>query len=607
MTDFYSTMREQFDKVWDSAEYKARRQKMERHLKEYRGEWWNQSNLKANDSKVFANFLFATVQSIVPLLTDNKPIWYARAREPHKQGAMEMWRLAGEYLWDKLDCDNKLYQVMQDACLWPVGLWKLYWDVDEDELAIDVDDPRTFVIAPGYDDLWGCAWCGTKTSRPMTWVKSMYPDAFDMVEPDSGGEKAKSDPELEGQYVTVYEVWIKDEEIEDVLEGDDEWLGGIKIKEKTPAKREKYPNGRIVVMTNTVTLEDKESPFNHGRPPWIPFYDYRVPHDFWGMGEGDQIEELNRELNFRLQTLASHAQRTQKPNYLLDVSCGLDPDVVKEGIDTGGNIWAVNSGYLDNALKSVEEARINEIHIQLVSMIPQIMEEVTGVTDISKGMAAKKERQSASEVSILIESSYTRTRQRVRNLEWSLRRAYYLILELMQQFYTEPRPFRFTEGDGNVGWAYASNSPQMALEATKPRQYPQEPDEQYQMRVNQDQDYVRLLEELAENPDNVYTKFDIEIQTNSSLPVDKQAQANLMLKLATVRPQPDSVVDAEAVLDALHLPKEEIMKRKQRQMQQMMAMKGAQNAASGPATSGEQVNPQPGGRFDDGAGRPNPG
>lgn len=449
---------------------------------------------------------------------------------------------------------------------------------------MDVDDPRTFVVAPGYDDLWKAAWCGVKVRKPMTWVKMTYPDKFDKVVADEeenhreSGEKVPTDDiELEGEYVTVYEIWVRDSEVEEYIVKPEKRMANeegeeIVIEEEERGTRKKHPKGMIVTMTEGVLLEERESPFAHGKPPWVVFYDYRIPHDFWGMCEPMQIEELNREFNLRLQTLVRHAHRTQDPNYFLNASSNLDPEKIKDEMLAGGNIWTVP--YIgDDLIQQVPEAQINASHLQLLEGIPTLIEEISGVTDISKGMAAKRERQSASEVSILIESSYTRTRQRVRNLEWSISRLWYLIVELMQQFYTEARTVSYKE-DGQTVWMYAGNSPQVAQEASKPMRKPEEPEGEYANRVATDDDYQYIVREYLGN-DPVHIDFDIEVQTNSMLPMDKQSLANLFLRLAEVHITPDSPITMEAILEMLRVPnKEKILKDKQKQMQMMM-MQGA--------------------------------
>ena len=546
---YVEKLKAEIDRIWDSEDYKKRRKDMDRWLKEYNGEWWDKEKLKPEESAVFCNYIFATVETNAPLLTDNRPIWSVRARESHKQDYMNVFNLALGYLWDKLELDWKTYQAVKQSQIWPIGLWKIRFDPDAEfggEIAIDVDDPRTFFISPGSDDLWNCHYCGTVKRRTMAWVKDNYPDKYKEVVPnDDTGRVLEIDSaedfELQGRKVTIYEIWLKDSAIETHIidELDEQGRPTVETKKE---KREKYPNGRYVIFShNGVRLQDEPSPFSHGKPPWLAFYDYQAPQTFWGIPEPQQIENLNREFNARLQDMVWHCRKHARPNYMVDESSGLDVSTIKKELAEGDNVFLCNMTTVAEPVKAVKPPQFDKVHGDLMSGLGNLIEEVSGVTDMSKGMASKKQRQSASEVSILIESSYTRTRQRVRNLESTLKRAAHLMIELMQQYYDEPRTFS-KKTDNQIEFMPISNSPAFAAEASKPEPQVGEAQEDYDRRVAEDEDYQKLLSEIVD-VDKVYADFDIEIQTNSTLPMDKQSLANLALRLAEVQNTPMSIID----------------------------------------------------------------
>ena len=605
---FVEKLQTEIDKIWDSESYKDRRKDMNRWLKEYNGEWWDKTSLQDYDSRVFCNYIFATVETNAPLLTDNRPIWNVRARESHMQDFINVYSKALDYLWDKLELDIKTYRVVKDSQIWPVGLWKIRFDPDAEfggEVAVDLDDPRTFFISPGDDDLWNCHYCGTVKQRTLAWVRSNYPDKYKDVTPDDDTEKRldmseMEDFELQSRKATIYEIWMRDDSVEQHIteELDDE---GKSTGEKKTEERKKYPNGRYVVFSkNGINLQDEASPFSHGKPPWVSFYDYQVPHSFWGICEPQQIENLNREFNARLQDMVHHSRAHARTNYLVDEASGLDVKTVKEQLAEGDNVFLCNMTTVAEPVKAIRVAPFDKVHTDLMQGIGNLIEEVSGVTDISKGMASKKQRQSASEVSILIESSYTRTRQRVRNLEASIKRAAYLMLELMQQYYDEPRTFS-TRQDNAIDFMPISNSPNFMKEVSTPEQGQGEDTDVYQERLKEDEDYQKIVKMMGE--DKVYAAFDIEIQTNSTLPMDKQSLANLALRLGEVQLTPASVIDDEAILDILRFPnKDKILSRKEKQMQQMGPKPpgpggpmGGPPSPQGPPRPGVPVGPPMGG------------
>ena len=199
----------------------------------------------------------------------------------------------------------------------------------------------------------------------------------------------------------------------------------------------------------------------------------------------------------------------------------------------------------------------------------------------------------------MIESSYTRIRQKVRNLEGSLKRVNYLHIDLMQQYYDMPRYFSTKSGDEQgtrVDFGLVGNSANVFRQVNKPERIKlddgeMEKEEAYEQRVKEDGDYQeteRLIEEVFHKVDPIHFKFKIEIQTNSTLPMDKQSLANLYLRLAEVRNTPDSIVDAEAVMDILQIPdKEAIINRKEQEKKKIM------QAKAGPSPQGKGPPPLP--------------
>ena len=553
------------------------RDEMERHLKEFRGEWWNELELKnTHDSKVFVNYIFSTVMSIAPLLTDNRPTWSIRARQPFMQKAFDLYSLCLEYLWDKIDMDRKVFLAVVDALVMKNGIFQVTFDPDAEvfgECRVDVVDPRVFFEAPGYDDIRENPFMGTRERKPLSWIRMHFPETGKEVVSDDNDNKTKwvekDTNELHSDFATVYTVWSRDPETESVYLEDED--GNREKDEKGKDKkedREKYPFGKITVFTGDTLLEEKPSPYRHNLPPYVKLYDYYDPHESIGMGEGEQIEQLNRSVNRNMQLLDKFMTLYEDPNWLVDETSGIDAESVKKDLPAGGNVWSYNSGVTENPVKRLEMGTLSADLYNYTAMLPRIIEEVTGVTDITKGMAAKTERQTAAEVSTLIESSYTRTRQRVRNLEHAIKRVCYLLIDIMQQYYTEIRDFNI-KTDQNVDFYQVSNQQPFMDQMMQPK-----PNQAGQVNPQDEADYQKFREFIKElgDVDEVYADFDIEIQTNSTLPMDKQSLANLFLRLAQMQ-----IVDPQAVIEQLRIPKgDEIIKRMEQRAQQQMAAKMGQ-------------------------------
>lgn len=559
------------------------RKKMTSYLNQFNGKIWpdakdefwpdGQGNeLKPWNTKGFINMIFSTVESIAPMLTDSAPIPHLIPKFPFLENLAKAYNYGLRYSWDVLDMQMVTYKAVLDAMIMRVGIFKLYYDEDKGplgDICVENVDPREFFIAPGYTTIWDAPFCGERGLKPLSWIRANFPDVKDIkAEQGTGMDQEQLDAfkygdamdyELDARFATVYQVWWKDEECyqQEVAEEDEE--GNKVVKHEKGEK--KFPNGKFLYFTKDKFLGEMASPFEHGLPPYVELHDYVRPHNFLGLGEGDQIEGLNRELNLQFQRISDFTRQYHSPNYSIDVAALTEEgEHVKSTFHEGNQMYMYDSRINPQAIAPIEMPRLQPEVFQSFAILQKIIEEISGVTDVSKGVASKKERQSASEVAVLAESSHTRTRQRVRNLEWSLKRVAYLLVRLMMQYYTKPRSIHWREG-GNVAFGQLGNSKAMAEEtimnpqvAGKVRDYEENPEgqmpepgdmEQYKKEY---EDYKQFIEFFGED-DPVYFDFDVEIQTNSTLPMDKQSLANVMLRLFQM-----AGVDRQATLETLQIP-----------------------------------------------------
>jgi hypothetical protein len=541
----FKKLKRTIDKILEDT--KPDRDEMNRFMKRYKGEWWDNENLKPTDSRISANLLFSTVMTIAPLITDNRPIWSVRARKPYMQDHIEGFSLALEYLWDKLDMDMVVFKWILDALIMKYGILKCYYNPDSEFYG---------------DDIWDSPMCGVKITKPLSWIRSMYAKEGKDVKPDDADARlTDDDPKwtYDNQWVNVYEVWLKDDSAEEYFTKEVlNEKGQKKTKEvgkdeegSSKVERAKYPFGRILVFTKDVLLDDRPSPYKHGKPPYVAVYDYLVPHNLIGMGEGNQIEELNKSYNRNLQLLDNFTRYRCDPPLFADTNAGVDIEQLKKEIPQGGGVFAYNAMSSQKPLMTGDIGNLDPSVLQAMGGIAKLIEEISGVTDITKGMTTKSQRQSATEISTLIESSYTRTRQRVRNFEFSVKRVLYLMIDVMQQFYTEPRNFSLSQ-DNQINYYTTGNSKAQAQAQLPEVGTGQSPDEDAQIM----KDYENFIKDWGDE-DEIYAAFDLEVQTNSTLPMDRQSLANLFLRLLEMAGgNPVTGMPMwEAALTALRIPR----------------------------------------------------
>lgn len=536
----HQAMKGLVDRIMEAT--KTERQTMDRYMKRFNGEWWNEKQLDSQDSRIFVNYIFSTVMTIAPHLTANRLQWSAKARLPFFQNYINGWKMSADYLWDKEELDGKLMDAVLAALIMKLGLWKVYWQPSEEtggEVAVDVVDPRTFFFAPGYDDLWKVPMCGTVERKPISWIREYFPKAGTAVKPDQNTDRNIKDAEpfeFHDLFANFYTVWFRDGELENYF---------IETETGEPEKkgeRKKYPYGRLVYFTDDVWLADQPCDYRHGKPPYVALYDYRIPFQIVGGGEADQTENLNLSFNRNLQLLDRNAAFYCDPPQFVDSNLGVDFERYKTEYKKGGGVFEFNGMNLVSTQRgpiwSPDPKPVGRAAMDQMAMIPRLIEELSGTPDITKGVVSKQQRQSATEIGTIAEFGMARTRGRVGNLENFLKRAYYLILSLQMQYYTEPRYFNYrdTEAGNELRWDYISNSKASADRMVGPsrdidRTQASE-SEQRQAELDQKdyQDFLEFTEKLGDL-DPVYAAFDLEVQTTTTLPLDQQSLANLYLRL----------------------------------------------------------------------------
>ena len=613
-------IRDTIDKRWKDDD--KLRNRWSEYLMRYKNEMYDESYLAENPnvSDVSANYFFANISQLAPLLTDNRPEWSVRARSHVEQPYMNLWGEALKWLWDVMQMKPKVLKLVMDALVMDQGIAHVSWTPDDQDgkgmVSVRVVDPRTFVFAKGYDNLEDCPWMAEKTKQPISWIRTNYPKTGKKVVADTADEGySAGDMSVWDEHeteVTVYSMWMRDPTTEEVIrEENNKRDPSMQDKDVKSLPKKKYPNGRFVVFVNQaeerggpILLEDNPSPYRHGHSPYVFLYDYIVPHEIWGQGEMPQVYSLVNELNKKLQSAASQLQVFASPNFI----CAPQVDVknVRETFHAGGNFYEVKGQWDADKMAPIAPIETpgpkRELFIH-IDQVKHFIEEISGMTEVTKGVIDKKAEQTASEINTIAETSHTRTRQRVRNLEQAITVILHRVLSIAMQF-IQDRQYS-TVRDGRIGFQRISTGKEFAMQAlrdwheslTAPGEGFDPEDEemaQEQGRREEEQQQKAAIDlEVFQNlfpvdGDPVLSSFDIEVQSDSMLPTDFQSRANLMVRLLGM-----SAVDAQAVLTTLQIPNaEEIVER----MKADEAAKNAPPAAPPPPGAPGQplTQPQPG-------------
>jgi hypothetical protein len=541
-----------YDKDWD------------KWYKLYSGAHW-EANRPSWKSDPVVNFIFATIETIIPIMTDSSPTITVVPTMPDDATNAEVFSQIVKRSWVSNEMQLKLPTILKNVLKYGTGFAKVWWNPKLSkgmgDVAVSVVDPRHVYPSPGAIEIDDAAYMIYAANVPLSTVERDYPNVKGLIPPgvwdedlsinktvtaQGGGKVALIGPIQStdgstvswpagtspnaasydrGRMCTIVELWSKE---------DDDSM-------------------RVTIMANGVLLKDEPTPFQHGEYPFIKFIDYVIPSCFWGMGDIQQLEKLQDNINKRRGQTQDILRITGNPPIIADADSGLNP---KAMTTRPGTIIFKNRG---TEVKWLQPPILPASLFQLQELDKQDFDSISGIYDVTQG---KKPSgiEAASAITELQEAAQTRLRHKVRNMESGLYRMGRQIISLIQQFYTEERTIRL------VG------------------KNPTQPE-----FVTVNKEIIDENGNLVKLNDTSIGEYDLEVGVGSTMPVNKTRRYTEMMEMYSA-----GVVDAQAVIENSTLSPQEQMRILSRMQQQQQAMAQAQGGAvpaEGAPSGGDEAPP----------------
>jgi len=539
----------------------------------YKGNQWEvkRPSYKASPN---INIIRATVQTILPIMTDASPGFDVEPRDPTDYKFADILSKAVQVWWERTSMQHTIVDVIFDSLIYDAAILKTCWDSEAEEGLGDITcmvvDPRNIYLPQDAEDFdKKCAWVIQRLYMSVGELKRMFPDKAEditgtfqdrgedskqpkeeayngevlLVSPtdrkssiDSGDMQNPEGSGNDDKEVMVLECWLDDFSMEEYeLENDDG------SKEKT--QKRKYPTGKVITVLpdRRLVLQTKANPYKDGKKPFTRFVDTLVPRKFWGEGEVEPLIETQKLINKNMATLVDWMNMMTNPVWIVDNDSGVDPRTLTNQV---GAIIPKNRG----SMVTREPApSMPPQMFEMYGLFRQLADTQSGVHDVTQGR--KPAGVTAAEaINSLQDAAQTRIRLKERNLQTSMTKMGYLVISRMMQYYSTPRMLKISgdteypqyleffveEKEDGFGYTYRDYE---FDEETK-TYYPAE----------------------WQSPDGTSKgMFDISVQAGTSLPFMKEKRGQLARNLFQ-----DQVIDAEELLTVLEWPrKEEVLRRKQ--------------------------------------------
>lgn len=468
------------------------------YMSAYDGTYFKNDSRPDYKSNQVTNLVFSTIEAIRPIMTDNNPKFIAVPNTPDGQQFSTDVQMALDYEWTREKMETKLPAQLIPMLVYGTAIWFVQWDGrsgDYGDIKIKPIDPFNIFPDPLAEDVDSCEFIVYATYKNANQIKQQFPDKASAIEgsrismSELVNNRDEQDTNEENQ-VLILEMWCRDwTSFEDAEEG---------------KKKLKYPKGRVITCLPElgILLSDKSNPYKDGKFPFVLMKNYDVPFKFWGVGEVEQIMSPQIYVNELTNQIIDNAKNTANMQWIIDKNAGIGQGKLT---NRPGLVIRKNPGA--EVRRDTPPPMPTYVREQ-IDVLKGDIQEISGVLDSLKG-----EKQTgvvaASAILALQEASQSRIRLKIKIMESNLTELANLVYSRMQQFWKLDRWVRVTDMEGNPS-------------------------------------FQQIGQKVLQND------FDLKVMAGSTMPVNKNAMMDLMIRLAQTNAEDGlPIVDRKSVLEYL--------------------------------------------------------
>jgi len=398
----------------------------------------------AGRAKLYIPYVFATIETIIPRLVGAKPKIEAVPREPNDIEKAKNNNSLFSYEWDEMEMKSILKLWAKQMLIYGTGILKLSWLFKGDETSVQIDranaelvDLFDFFVDPNATTIDDARYIIQRAERDL--------------------EELKNNPNYTIPRELVAQVQDDQYKIQR-----DAVLGLVKPKEASQKKVQvleywgDYDLGDgeepcLIVKANDFIIRAEPNPYAHKQKPFIKMEDTQVPHSFWAIGEVEQLESLQYELNDIRNQRMDNVTLILSRMWKVDKNAGVDEEDL---ISQAGQVVHVDDmdGVEPLTTPDVTQSAYNE-----ESLVKGDMQLVSGVSDYTRGGSESGKgqggslNQTATGIALLQEAGNARFKYKLDNIEDSLVSFGKQLMALNHQFIDTQKTLRII-GAGRTQW-----------------------------------------------------------------------------------------------------------------------------------------------------------
>lgn len=422
---------------------------------------WNQMDSKEGDGeeKAVSAWLFNSIINKHADIMDNYPKPNILPRDAASEEEARMLtniipviddRTGYEQVYD----DKALDLLIDGGCITSV-LWDNSLNDGLGDISVNIVDIHNMFWKPGIEDI---------QDSPAIFVARLYDNEtlekqYPQLNGKTGGMRMtveyinKDENVDENKQTEVWDMYYK--KTIDVPVMEDPESGKQITAPKQLLHFVKFCSGELLYASENDPGLKNKGLYDHGKYPFVVTPLFKIKESPWGFGYVDIMKSPQARIDVLDQLIVKNAAMASTSRWAVKEGCDIDTDIF---LDWSNPIVPVTtSSSLDECMKEIPVKPIPAYVVNhQVNLIDQL-KETSGNRDVSQG-STQSGITAATAIAALQEAGAKLPRQLNRVLYRSRRQEDYLKVELIRQFYTEPRSFRLDKDNGDYEFVQYDNS-----------------------------------------------------------------------------------------------------------------------------------------------------
>lgn len=373
------------------------------------------------------------------------------------------------------DYEGVYRQMGWDFTIDGAAITGVFWDSTKNDgigdVAITNVDVHNLAWQPGIQDIQDSDMVFHATLQDVDVVRQTWPQFADEIGPYNPGTRTEyvHDDNIETQNKTeVIDCYYKKYTTENVVVA-----GGMNEDGTVSQMVMQVPKEVLhlaIICGDTVLWcsENEEGYENgfyeHGKYPFVVRRHMPIKDSLWGFGYLDIMKNPQKDIDKLDQAIIRNAIQKANNRYWVKKNAAINRD---DFANWDVELVELGTGDIKDQVGLIETGNIPSTAMQHLERKIDELKETSGNRDFSQG-STQSGVTAASAIAALQEAGSKLSRDVNKELYRGAREEYYLVIELIRQFYNQPRTFRVKDDSGNQVFVQYDNSNLVARDEMTP-------------------------------------------------------------------------------------------------------------------------------------------